>query len=100
MRSIFKARANFRTVPATSERASKTAMNCYPKSPADSKSAAASSKISFRNSKPNSNKPLEARKQADEQAAITYVLDRLDPKRIKRLLKQALSLASRAHRQT
>jgi hypothetical protein len=34
----------------------------------------------------------EFRKQADEQAAITYVLDRLDPEEISRLLKQAIRL--------
>ena len=34
----------------------------------------------------------EARKQADEQAAITYVLERLDPDELKRLVNQALHL--------
>jgi Helix-turn-helix domain len=34
----------------------------------------------------------EARKQASEQAAITYVLERLDSGELKRLLKQALDL--------
>jgi len=35
---------------------------------------------------------LEARQHADEQHAVTYVIDHLDPKELKRLLKQALSL--------
>jgi Helix-turn-helix domain len=34
----------------------------------------------------------ESRKQADEEAAITYVLERLEPAELKRLLKQALHL--------
>jgi hypothetical protein len=34
----------------------------------------------------------EFRKQADEQAAITYVLEHLDPEEIARLLKQAIRL--------
>ena len=34
----------------------------------------------------------EARKQAAEQAAIAYVLDRLDPGELNRLLKEALRL--------
>jgi hypothetical protein len=34
----------------------------------------------------------ESRKQADEQAAINYVLDRLDPEELNRLLNQALQL--------
>ena len=34
----------------------------------------------------------EVRKQADEQAAVTYVLERLDPEEMTRLLKQALAL--------
>jgi Helix-turn-helix domain len=35
---------------------------------------------------------LEARKHADEQTAVAYVIDRLEPKELKRLLKQALAL--------
>ena len=35
---------------------------------------------------------VELRKQADEQAAITYVLERLDPAELNRLLKLALTL--------
>jgi hypothetical protein len=35
---------------------------------------------------------IEARKQADEQAAVTYVLERLDSGELKRLLKIAISL--------
>jgi Helix-turn-helix domain len=35
---------------------------------------------------------IESRKQADEQAAINYVLDRLDPEQLDSLLKQALDL--------
>ena len=35
---------------------------------------------------------LEAREHADEQTAVSYVIDRLDPKELKRLLKQALAL--------
>ena len=34
----------------------------------------------------------ESRKQADEEAAITYVLERLEPAEVKRLLKRALHL--------
>jgi Helix-turn-helix domain len=34
----------------------------------------------------------ESRKQADEQAAITYVLERLDPEELNRLLKRSLQL--------
>jgi hypothetical protein len=34
----------------------------------------------------------ESRRQADEQAAINYVLDRLDPEELDRLLKQSLQL--------
>ena len=42
----------------------------------------------------------ESRKQADEQAAIDYVLERLDPEELRRLLKQALDLLPAADCQT
>ena len=64
-------------------------MSCYPKLQAGSKLAVASSKINSRKLEAKQQQAAEARKQADEQAAITYVLERLDPGELKRLLKLA-----------
>ena len=92
MLSIFRARANFRTVQAISGRASKMATICCLRSPTALKGRRRELEARLQQVESRQQHVRLADQKAAEDAAIAYVLDQLGPTEVEHLVQQALAL--------